>query len=72
MERLVGQPASQGALPTLRAVLDETTTGAYYGPKNWFHLRGAPVKVRLLCGIRNEKPNCTLWDESERLTDDYC
>jgi len=66
--KLFGQHASQGALPTLRAAVEDTQTGAYYGPKCWFQLRGAPVKVRLPCSTRHNELNSTLWEESVRLT----
>lgn len=68
LTKLAGQHGSQGALPSLRAAVDKTQTGTFYGPKNWFHLRGNPVEVRLPCSATNDELNRALWEESARLT----
>ena len=60
---------SQGALPTLRAAIDENAqSGDFYGPHGVMEMRGYPVKVesnklshdRIIAG--------KLWDVSEKLT----
>lgn len=66
--RLIGQHGSQGALPSLRAAVDETRSGAYYSPKNWFQMRGTPVEVNLPRSAQNDDQNRLLWNESVRLT----
>ncbi|MBL8602410.1 MAG: SDR family oxidoreductase [Myxococcales bacterium] len=59
----------EGAMPTLRAALDpEATGGAYYGPAGFAELRGAPVRVAVPAGGRDEAAAARLFDESERLT----
>jgi NAD(P)-dependent dehydrogenase (short-subunit alcohol dehydrogenase family) len=68
LTNLLGQHASQGALPSLRAAVEETATGTFYGPGHWFHMRGAPVLVGLPRGTKNEELNGALWQESVRLT----
>jgi len=65
---LVGQHASQGALPSLRAAVEGSATGTFYGPKYWFHMRGAPIEVKLPGGSQNDVTNGALWQESVRLT----
>ncbi len=66
--KLTGQPISDAALPSLRAAVDETQSGKFYGPKSWFQMRGTPVEITLPKSTRNKKLNNALWDESERLT----
>lgn len=66
--KLIGQPLSQAALPSLRAAVDETHSGTFYGPKNRFQMQGTPVEVKLPCSTKNNELNRALWDESERLT----
>lgn len=66
--KLIGQQGDRGALPSLRAAVDETRTGTFFGPKSWFHLRGNPVEVRLPCSAKNDALNRALWEESVRLT----
>lgn len=69
--KLIGQHGAQGALPSLRAAVDETRAGTFYGPKNWFQLRGTPVEVRLPHNTKNAELNRALWEESARLTGVY-
>lgn len=69
--KIIGQEGSQGALPSLRAAVDETSSGTYYGPRNWFQMRGTPVEVKLPCRTKNNKLNSILWEQSERLTGVY-
>jgi len=68
LTKIIGQEASQGALPSLRAAVDETRSGTYYAPKSWFHMRGTPIEVKLPNIARNNELNNALWEESERLT----
>ena len=66
--KITGQPISDAALPSLRAAVDETQSGKFYGPKSWFQMRGTPVEVKLPNSTRNNELNNALWEESERLT----
>lgn len=66
--KIIGQHGSQGALPSLRAAVDEANSGTYYGPKSWFQMRGTPVEVKLPCSVRNNELNSALWAKSEQLT----
>jgi len=68
LTKIIGQKAPQGALPSLRAAVDETNSGTYYAPKCWFHMRGTPIEVKLPSRTRNNELNNALWEESERLT----
>jgi NAD(P)-dependent dehydrogenase (short-subunit alcohol dehydrogenase family) len=61
------QPASQGALPLLRAATDpEAQPGDYFGPR-WM-LRGLPVKETPSARARDAALACRLWDDSVRWT----
>lgn len=69
MNRFFAQSIEQGALPTLRAAIDPNARSAdYYGPENWFELRGAPVKVQ--SNARSQDANLAhrLWEKSLELT----
>lgn len=68
LTKIIGQDGSQGALPSLRATVDKTSSGTYYGPRSWFQMRGTPIEVKLPCSTRNNELNSALWEESERLT----
>jgi NAD(P)-dependent dehydrogenase (short-subunit alcohol dehydrogenase family) len=66
--KLIGQSAADGALPSLRAIVDPVPSGTYFGPRAWLHMRGAPVIVpsprRALDGELARR----LWEASEALT----
>jgi NAD(P)-dependent dehydrogenase (short-subunit alcohol dehydrogenase family) len=63
------QPATMGALPTLRAATDPGATGgAYYGPDGFMQFTGAPVLVRSSVRSQNADVQRRLWAESEKLT----
>jgi NAD(P)-dependent dehydrogenase (short-subunit alcohol dehydrogenase family) len=65
---IIGQHASQGALPSLRACVDAVASGTYFGPKDWFQMRGAPIAVSLPRSARDPAVGRALWDASEALT----
>lgn len=59
----------KGALPTLRAALDENVEGGdYFGPDGWREFKGQPVKVRSTRRSRNEETAKKLWEVSLELT----
>jgi NAD(P)-dependent dehydrogenase (short-subunit alcohol dehydrogenase family) len=67
--RLVGQPAHQGALPTLRAATDPAARGGeYYGPGGFQEMRGAPVRVEYARRAHDRETARRLWEASEELT----
>ena len=66
---LVGQSASDGALPTLYAALGSDIKGGdYCGPRSMWQMRGAPIKVGSNRRSRDEAAGAKLWQMSERLT----
>lgn len=71
LTKIIGQDGSQGALPSLRASVDDAASGTYFAPKNWFQMRGTPIKVSVTDRAGNNELNKTLWKESERLTGVY-
>lgn len=67
--RIVGPDAAVGALPTLRAALDEAAeSGDYYGPSGLFEITGAPKKVGTTRAARDPDVARRLWERSEELT----
>ena len=59
----------QGALPTLRAAIDETAqSGDYFGPDGWQEWRGYPQKVESNKLSHDKKIATKLWEVSEQLT----
>ncbi len=65
---LISQSASQGALPTLRAALDEDLRGAeYIGPGHRGEMRGPPVQVGCKRWASDEAGCRRLWSLSEQL-----
>lgn len=66
---LFSQKPPAGALPTLRAAVDDTATGGdYFGPDGWFETRGLPVRVGMTSAARDDAVARRLWELSERLT----
>lgn len=63
------QPASQGALPALfAATAPDAKAGAYYGPKGYAEMRGAPGMAAIPKQALDEEAAVRLWRVSERLT----
>ena len=59
----------QGALPTLRAAIDDDVQmGDYFGPDGWQEWKGYPVKVKMSELAKDESIAKKLWDVSEELT----
>lgn len=59
----------QGALPSLRAAIDEQALGGdYFGPDGWQEMKGFPVKVRSNKLSYDTEIAKKLWDVSEELT----
>ncbi|HET9142230.1 oxidoreductase [Actinophytocola sp.] len=65
---LLAQNATQGALPTLYAAVEDLPTGSYVGPDRLFEMRGHPKIVSSSAASRDEETARRLWDLSERLT----
>jgi NAD(P)-dependent dehydrogenase (short-subunit alcohol dehydrogenase family) len=67
--RIVGQDASHGVLPTLyAATMPDVAGGDYYGPGGLAEVLGSPRKVRVSRAARNTAVARQLWAEAERLT----
>lgn len=67
--RVVAQPATMGALPTLRAATDpEVRGGEYYGPSGIGEQHGPPKLVRSTQRSYNTSDQQRLWEISEKLT----
>ena len=66
---LIAMKSNQGALPTLRAAIDESAkSGDYFGPDGWQQLRGYPIKVESNKRSHDKEIAKKLWDVSEELT----
>jgi len=66
---LLGMPASQGALPQVRAATDPAVKGGeYYGPDGLGELHGYPVKVDSNAASKDQAAAARLWEASEKLT----
>ena len=67
--RLLGQSAAMGALPTLYAATSpEVASGDYVGPSRMFEAWGPPKKVGSSRRARDESDARRLWERSEELT----
>jgi NAD(P)-dependent dehydrogenase (short-subunit alcohol dehydrogenase family) len=67
--RLFGQPADQGALPSLYAAVGEDVVGGtYYGPRHLFGVFGPPAVVSLPRDALDASRASELWARSEELT----
>lgn len=67
--KLFIQPASMGALPQLRASVDETVVGGeYFGPDGRNEMKGYPVIVRPNNHALNKLHIQQLWAVSEKIT----
>ena len=66
---VLGQSATTGALPQLRAATDpEVRSGDYFGPRGVAEQRGLPKRVRMSSNARDEIAARLLWEASEDLT----
>lgn len=64
---LIAQSTVAGALPTVRALVDEAARGdEFYGPSMW--LWGAPTLASRSPAARDDAAARALWEASERLT----
>lgn len=69
ISKVISQPASEGALPTLRAACDESLVGGeYLGPSGFKEFKGHPVIVKSSKKSRNREASKKLWEVSENLT----
>ena len=69
LNRFFAMKIKQGALPTLRAAIDDSAQGGnYFGPDGWQELRGYPRKVRSNALSHNKEIADRLWHVSEKLT----
>ncbi len=67
--RLFGQSAAMGALPSLyAATAPDVATGDYYGPGGFQQIGGYPKKVGCRRAARDPQTAARLWEVSERLT----
>lgn len=67
--KLFIQPASMGALPQLRASVDESVVGGeYFGPDGTKEMKGYPVIVRPNNHALNKEHMHQLWEVSEKIT----
>ena len=66
---IMAQSAAMGALPTIRAAVDENAHGGdYFGPDGFMETRGYPVKVESNEASHNVNDARKLWEISEELT----
>ncbi|HEV7657299.1 MAG TPA: oxidoreductase [Mycobacteriales bacterium] len=69
MTKLIGQPDTQGALPTLRAATDPAARGGeVFGPSGFQQLHGAPIQVPVSKRARDRADAERLWAVSEEKT----
>lgn len=69
LERFVGHPVEEAALPSLyAAIAPDVEPGGFYGPTGRFELRGAPGAVKLPAGAKDPQAAEELWRTSEDLT----
>lgn len=68
MIAVLGQSASQGALPLLfAATAQEAESGVYYGPDGFLEIRGNPRRAKVAGHARDLKIAERLWKVSEEL-----
>jgi hypothetical protein len=67
--RVFAQSADAGALPALyAATMPDVHGGEYFGPGGFAEMRGAPQRVGMTKGARNDDDARRLWTVSESLT----
>lgn len=65
----LGQPAPQGALPTLYAATSEAVTGGgFYGPDGPGEMKGSPAPATVKPAARDPRVASRLWAATEQLT----
>ena len=63
------QPASMGALPEIRASVDQNAKGGeFYGPNGKREMKGFPVIVKSTAASYDKESALKLWEISEKLT----
>jgi NAD(P)-dependent dehydrogenase (short-subunit alcohol dehydrogenase family) len=63
------QPASMGALPEIRAAVDQKAKGSeYYGPNGRREVKGYPIIVQSNAASHDKESARKLWEISEKLT----
>jgi NAD(P)-dependent dehydrogenase (short-subunit alcohol dehydrogenase family) len=69
MNKIMGQPDTAGALPTLRAATDPAVHGGeVFGPSGFRQLHGAPIQVPVSKRARDRADAERLWEVSEEKT----
>ena len=68
LNRVVGQSAAMGALPTAYAVTQDLPGGSYVGPDGWNEIRGYPTLVGRSAAASDVGLAQRLWVASEELT----
>ena len=64
-----GQKANMGALPTLRAAIDDSANGGdYFGPGGFMEMRGTPVEVKSNARSHDRDVARRVWEISEEST----
>ena len=65
----ITQNSAQGALPSLRASVDQEVNGGdFLGPGGRFQIKGSPVKISSNGASQNKDDARLLWEISEELT----
>lgn len=65
----IGQPAREGALPVLRAALDQAVSGGeYFGPDGWNEMKGLPVRTGSSKLSQDQAVADRLWKVTEKIT----
>jgi NAD(P)-dependent dehydrogenase (short-subunit alcohol dehydrogenase family) len=69
LNHIFAQSVSMGALPTLRAAIEESVQGGeYFGPNGFMEMRGYPIQVEPNDLAQDETIAKKLWEVSEALT----
>lgn len=69
INKIIAQPASRGALPTLAAaVFLDIIGGSFIGPDGFLEMRGGPKLARVSALANNQDLAQNLWHVSEELT----
>jgi NAD(P)-dependent dehydrogenase (short-subunit alcohol dehydrogenase family) len=72
MVRLFSQSPEMGSLPVLYAAVADVPGNTFVGPKDLFHMRGAPVVIKSSKAAQDEALAKRLWTVSEKLTGVSC